>query len=240
MDIYLCDDNLVQLAELKRMIDESVSETDRVYTCTNGKALLQMLSDGDTENACVISDIELEQDGEGLRLAREINQYYPRIPIILCTAYLHYAKELWDVDLSSFLSKPIGSDALRHTLEKARRLLERDVLSVTYRGNLCRVIKRDIRYIERKGRTSFLYLAASDPPVQTGEVLDQLYKRLDSRAFCKIHRGYLINLEYVEHVRGEELKLRGVDIILTVSRSWRKHFIQALADYEGAKWNESV
>lgn len=240
MEIYLCDDNLIELAELKRLTDCIANETDRIYTCTTGESLVQMLENGDTANACVICDIELTQPGAGIRLAQELNHRYPQMPVGFCTGHPNYAKDLWNADFCSFLTKPVEVDALKHTLEKARKLLEKDFFTVTNRSGIRRIAKRDIRYIERRGRTSLFYLGSNEVPISTTETLEQLYRQLDSRAFFKIHRSYLVNLDHIARIHSGELTLYGVNIILTVSRPWQKKLIQALADHEGAKKDEPV
>lgn len=240
MVIYICDDDLTQLAELKRLTISITYETDQVYTCTTSNELLQLLSKSDPTNACVISDIKLIEGDDGIYLTRKINLRYPQIPVILCTAYLNYVKDIWNANLCSLLTKPVKTDALRHTLEKARKTISKDIISVTNKGGIQRIYKRDIRYIERKCRTSFLYLAPSVAPILTSENLDQLHRRLDFCAFCKIHRSYIVNLYYVKRISGGELMLDGIDIILTVSRSMHRKLLQALADYEGANSYESV
>ncbi|MCM1300727.1 MAG: LytTR family DNA-binding domain-containing protein [Alistipes senegalensis] len=66
----------------------------------------------------LFADIHLA-DGDSFRIFREVEV---TAPVVFTTAYDQYALEAFKVNSIDYLLKPINADAVRHALEKLRRL----------------------------------------------------------------------------------------------------------------------
>lgn len=62
-------------------------------------------------------------------------------------------------------------------------------------------------------------------------MLSRYEKHLASAHFARCNSRYLVNLKFVQSVSGEEVLVG--DVRLSVSKSRRKAFFQALAQYRG-------
>lgn len=73
------------------------------------------------------------------------------------------------------------------------------------------------------------------PPFENGimskEKLGSLYKRLKNYGFAYPHNSYLVNLQYVERVRGGTEVVLSDGTSLSISRSKAKVFFQQLSEY---------
>ena len=64
------------------------------------------------------------------------------------------------------------------------------------------------------------------------ERLDIIYEQLKDAGFCRIHKSYLVNLEYVEGIERYKAKLVG-GIQLAVSKSRYLEAKEAIVCYRG-------
>ncbi len=64
--------------------------------------------------------------------------------------------------------------------------------------------------------------------------MKDLEKQLSDYHFFRGHRGYLINLEHVEGMKGNDVIVKGKE--LPVSRTKRKAFMEALSKH----WGETL
>ena len=75
-----------------------------------------------------------------------------------------------------------------------------------------------ICYIEAKRRDKILHLSDG----RTEEVvntLDEMEEKLEPYGFCRVHKGYLVNLALVDSIYADEVEIRGERIPISRSRS---------------------
>ena len=195
----------------------------------------EYLADG-KEYDLIFLDIDMggpDTDMDGMGLARHIRGMDTcRQPVIIfVTGYEKYVYEAFDVGAFQYLVKPVDeqkfaevfSRAVRHISEEKRR----KKLVIQHAGESTVIPFQDIYYIEsqnhnivlclRKGRLKFY-----------GKIGD-LEKELAGQ-FYRVHRGYLVNLLYVDSYDRTEVKMENGDKLL-LSRYKYNSFVQAYMEY---------
>jgi len=121
MKILAIDDNESALKLLVSSIAE-VQPSAQVFAFNKPSELLVFAKD----NQCDIAFLDIKMWGmNGLALAKELKELYPKINIIFVTAYSMYAVEAFGLYPSGYILKPVTKEAvereitnLRHTPDK--------------------------------------------------------------------------------------------------------------------------
>lgn len=137
--------------------------------------------------------------------------------IIFTTAYDHYASRAFDVDAVDYLLKPFTAERLHTAVERVRRHIDdsRKSSSTGINGNGSGSFLKRIVFKSR-GRIVFLpvseirWAGAEENYVRlcTGsethlvrETITHLTEKLDPEIFLRVHRSFVVNLQYVKEFR---------------------------------------
>jgi two-component system LytT family response regulator len=134
--------------------------------------------------------------------------------VIFTTAFDQFAVTAFELGALDYLLKPFGAERFGRALERAKAQLERragagpadraqDVLQA---GSISRLFAREAGRIVPIRVASIEWLQACDDYVivhtggkqfQVNVPLSELERRLDSRAFVRIHRSHVVNMDHV-------------------------------------------
>ena len=138
--------------------------------------------------------------------------------IVFVTAYNEYALKAFETHALDYILKPVKPDRLGKTLERVeKRLREQkgqpvDILLDLHKKQhtpLERILIRDRNRIHILQVENISFIEAQDDYVAfftkersflKKETLSGLEKRLDSRRFVRIHRSYLLNIDYLSKI----------------------------------------
>lgn len=221
---YLVDDESLAIERLTRMLADFASITV-VGSSDNPRQALQVLSSTEGESVDVLF-LDIEMPGmNGFELLARL----PKQPLVIfTTAYDQYALRAFEVNSIDYLLKPIEEEQLGRALRKLQRLApgtrpdwqsrpELPALLQELAANL-RGERRDYprRIATRVGeRISFLdldqvtHFTAQDKltyAVVQGrqhcvdQTIAELEKRLDPARFLRIHRGVLLNVDWIQEL----------------------------------------
>jgi len=138
--------------------------------------------------------------------------------VIFTTAYSEYALDSYDYDAVDYLLKPIEFDRFLKAVNKAfRRHKERKRGRLPLRGDSGYIFiksgtdyrkldTRSILYI--KGTGNYLTFVTLNKEILTLLTMKEALEILPPQ-FHRIHKSYIINLDHVELVEAEEVKLKG-------------------------------
>lgn len=157
-------------------------------------------------------DIELSGECDGMELAKRLRARWGRDALLVfVTGHERYVYEAFDVEAFAYLLKPVDTGRLRDVLGRALERLrgrERVQQSFTVRiGSAVREIRMDrLCYVEGAGHKVILHL--NNECVECYAKMGELEHLLCGR-FCRIHKGYLVNLSEVEAYNRTEVTLVG-------------------------------
>ena len=121
--------------------------------------------------------------------------------IIFVTEYEKYVYDAFDVGAFQYLLKPIDEQRFAEVFGRAAAQIlfeeeqKRKTLVIQYGSESRAVPIQDIYYIESRNHKVVLYL--KDGELEYYEKIGRLEEELQGQ-FFRIHRGYLVNLAYVE------------------------------------------
>ncbi len=132
--------------------------------------------------------------------------------IIFVTGYEKYVYDAFDVGAFQYLLKPIDEQRFAEAFGRAaaQSIFEAEqkkkTLVIQYGSESRAVPIQDIYYIESRNHKVVLYL--KDGELEYYEKIGRLAEELQGQ-FFRIHRGYLVNLAYVEGYDKTEVTLTG-------------------------------
>lgn len=237
------DDEPLALRQIKNYI-ERVEKLDLVALCSNAIEAQELLKTEQVDLLFV--DINMP-DINGIDFVRGLTN--PPL-VIFTTAYSEYALEGFRLDAVDYLLKPFSFDDFSRAAEKACSLRElhrmrderaasvstiesidetaesNDYISIKsdYKVNLVRY--NDIIYIESVGEYIRLHLKDGSK-LTTLFRLKNMETELPQKNFMRVHRSYIVNIDYVSSfARGKIYLSNGdyVPISINYRDTFREHF----------------
>ena len=211
----IADDELLARHKL-RLLLESEPDVSIVGESATGAETMELVRL--TRPDILFLDIRMP-GADGFEILRGLGEVGAIPPsIIFTTAYDHYASRAFDVDAVDYLLKPFTAERLQTAVRRARRQLDdvRRPVAVASPGDKGpgTFLKRMI--FKSRGRIVFLpvseirWAGAEENYVRlsTGtethllrETLTRLTEKLDPEVFLRVHRSFLVNLQYVKELR---------------------------------------
>ena len=106
--------------------------------------------------------------------------------------------------------------------------LTRQEFVFSYRKNQFRIQYSDILYIEEKGRKAYIHTVSET--FEANMTIEEIWKQLDADMFSHIHVSYIINLQHIRVIEGDEVVL-GDGIRLVVARSQKQALKEKHMDF---------
>lgn len=162
-------------------------------------------------------DIGMEASGcgmDGISLAKRIRELAidPQPLIVFVTGHEQYVFDAFDVNAFQYLLKPVDEQrfaevfgrAAESVLSRDERFRKPDPLVIQYANTSRAIPLDDIYYIESSNHKVVIYLKGEKCAyyAKIGALEEQLRGR-----FFRIHKGYLVNLTYVDTYNKTELTL---------------------------------
>lgn len=177
-------------------------------------------------------DIQLP-DMLGIDAAKRIRNLDQKVMIIFVTNLSQYAIEGYSVNAFDYILKPVSYFSFSKKLERALRVLSYRssslMLNLKTKEGGRRIPADSVTYISVFAHDLYIHTAA-ETFTQWG-TLSKYEALLKDAHFVRCSAGCLVNLKYVQGIRKEQAVVAG-DLV-TISRSRRKAFLEALAQYKG-------
>lgn len=219
MKVLIVDDEPLARGELRYLLEgfdevDSISEAESIE-----ETLEEMLSD---KPDLLFLDIHLS-DESGLNLAEKIQKMDKPPMIIFATAYDEHAIKAFELNAIDYVLKPFDIDRIKQAVKKAYK--EHEI-----RNNAVKELSKDVSSVEEKvnadisktlpiqvndsifvlkleeivavavedGKTS---IHTEDNVYNTTSPLSSYEKKLPSSIFLRVHRGYIINKNFIKEIQ---------------------------------------
>lgn len=180
----------------------------------------------------ILMDIELGAVS-GMEAAEIIRTMDRDVVIIFITNSPHYAIEGYKVEALDYVLKPIAyfafAERLSRALERMNRRKRQYLRIHISRGRAKKMDLSAIYYIEVREHTLIYHTAEGDITVSGN--LREVEEQLRDKGFFRCSKGYLVNLEHVDGIRGENAVVHGDEV--QISRAKKKPFLDAVNRYLG-------
>lgn len=233
--IIIADDEpgvLLLLCSILRDIDDTMI----VGTAENANDAIKLTKEKQPEVAFL--DIGLP-DMIGIELANKLKEINPDIFIVFVTAYQEYSLDAFKLYAFDYILKPIDEERVKTTFShiyniikksnKDNRNLQASTISISFGNERVFVKLRDIFYIEKIGRHTFIHSINGE--FKTRETLKELEKWCGS-TFFRSHKSYIINTKKIERIISYtnyyEVKFKSFKNTALLSRDRRNELIAHL------------
>lgn len=132
--------------------------------------------------------------------------------VIFTTAYPQYAVDGFDLEAVDFLLKPFSFERFYKAVNKAREKFNARVvpilpakLSLKSGNRIYQVVLDDIKFVEACG--DYVTVFTSDKKLVVHGTLKNWEEKLKGSTFLRVHRTAIVNLQKIEHLEGNMIKI---------------------------------
>lgn len=131
--------------------------------------------------------------------------------VVFTTAFKEYALEGFELEALDYLLKPISKERFEKAVEKIRQETGKNTdaftksIFVKSDKKLHRVFYDEIFYIE--GLKDYVIIKLEGSRIVTLQTMKSLEEKLPQNQFKRIHRSYIINLDKIKSVVGNNVEL---------------------------------
>lgn len=233
-EIAYCDDHHDALSNMTDLLNQY--QSTRHINCktsafSSGFELISLIEKGKRFSVYCL-DI-LMPHYSGIEVAKEIRRYDKAAPIIFLTSSPEFALAGYGVKAMNYILKPISADKLFAVLDDALEQVnqekkEKTILVKSHDG-LQKLRVDTITYVEVIGR-SILYHLFSGRVVECTESFSTACDMLLSfGSFVKTHRSYIVNMQFIETIESNQVKLQTQSIIPIAQGKVKEIKLQYLA-----------
>jgi two-component system LytT family response regulator len=203
----ICEDQEENALYLKGTL-EQIEGVEVVGHATDGTAAVAMVKS--LSPSVVFMDIGLP-GMDGLSTIEIIKSIAPDIITVITTAYSEYALDAYRLYVYDYLVKPYDKARVVRTVTNIMKIIEdrERGIRIPERSRMGRIVIRtrdeiiflnqhEIVMVERDEAKSCIHTIKE--VLETYDSLNSLEERLDKDMFFRSHRGYLVNLHYIDRI----------------------------------------
>ena len=207
LKIAVCDDSRELLEKVEKYLHEyeNVRNTPvTVHTYTNAVDLLDGLKKTDYD--ILILDI-IMPGFTGMQAAHEIRKFNEEIKIIFLTSSKEFAIESYSVGAYYYLLKPVLKEKLFSVLDKVVSEItskQESCVIYTHMG-IVNIPFAKIECLEVYNKHLVFHLSDGSTKETRGALTDYENVFLERKEFLKIHRSYILNMDYIHSIEAGEI-----------------------------------
>ena len=196
-----------------RMVIDGFEEIEIVGECSDGFEAVKTIKEKKPD--LVFLDIQMPKL-DGFDVLELLGKDAPFI--VFVTAYDEYALQAFEAHALDYLLKPVKPERMAKTLDRVKerfpgksrqavdKLLQQHRLKdvphkrilVRDQGNIYIIPAEDIIYIE--AQDDYVCINTLKKPSMKNDTLTNMEKMLDPRKFFRIHRSYILNIDYLSKI----------------------------------------
>ncbi len=227
--LAVVDDDANYRSEIKKLLERYESENGvkfNILEFTDGDEILENYK---PDLDMILFDIEMEFV-DGMTAAQKIREVDQDVTIVFITNMPQYAIKGYQVGALDYILKPLNYYAFSQTMQRAigrRKTSDKKYIVAGERGVKQKIDASEIRYVEVINHDLIFHTTGGE--INAKGTMRETMKELEGLDFFQCNKGYLINLEYVDAMSGNDVVI-GEDH-LQVSRAKKKPLIDALNEY---------
>ena len=213
---------------------EKIEYVKVVGQCYDGISTLNFLNKEKVD--AILLDIQMP-DLTGIELLDTLKNIAPKV--IFTTAFTEYAMKSFDYDqVVDYLHKPIRLSRFMKALERLKRVLqlekefslnptfekeaelskdENDFISIKDNKIIYRIPYTEINHIQSWGNYLKIFLTNQSIKI-VRKTIKTVEAELPGNHFLRIHKSYIVNINHVKSIEGNQIKL--VDHQLPIGKSY--------------------
>lgn len=227
--IAVVEDDKTYAAQLKEYLVRYGTEKNQKISVALFPDGEDIVTDYSAEFDIILMDVEMTFM-DGMTTAERIREKDNEVVIIFITNMPQYAIQGYKVDTLDYVLKPISYFAFSQRIDRALTRVkkkEATYITVAQKGGKKKLNVDKICYVEVRDHDLIYHSTKGD--IVTKSSMKEAEDTLGGTKFFRCNRCYLVNLEYVEDFRGNDVTV--ASDVIQVSRARKKAFMDALNDY---------
>lgn len=222
--IAICDDDAIVHRQIKKLL-EGEFQKYVIDEYNSGEELVK----SEKKYDLIFLDIEMDKLN-GLRTAKLLRNKKREDYIVFLTSHLEFMSEAFKVKAFRFLSKPIQEEKFFEALKEAEKekFIDEKIV-VPSLGMKYMIDQRDIVYIESLGDGTCVYTEEGE--YVTTKTLKYWEEALNQVRFFKIHKSFLIGMQYVKIVSQTHVQMGVKEISIPIARRQKTEFQKVYMQY---------
>lgn len=207
LKLAICDDDIRELSHISNLINKYQNEKNyplKYETFSNVIGLLENM------NRCTFDILLLDilMPGiNGMKAAHKIREFDNEIKIIFLTSSPEFAVESYAVGAYYYLVKPGTEDKLFPLLDKLIFEAQKaeEALHIKSSSGITRIPLNRLEFLEVMNKRLFFHLADGSVKEIHGSLSDFETQLVCRDEFIKVHRSYIVNMNYIQEINSKEL-----------------------------------
>jgi len=175
-------------------------------------------------------DIEINNIS-GLDIAKHLKEKNKNVIIFFITEYEKYIDDAMDLFALRFIKKPLDYSRFYSGLDKAVELINEDDVEFYIKdtNKILKIKSKDIMYVETLDHKT--KIVTTNGIYYSSELIEYWNKKLSHISFYRVHKSYVVNLDYVDEYKRNEVKLVNGEIVGISYRNqpaFRRYFFNYL------------
>jgi len=203
----IIDDEPLSRDVLRKYLAE-VSDLEIVAECSDAIEATRFLNKGPVD----ILFLDINMPGlSGISFARSLS-VSPQI--IFTTAYPEYAVEGFELNATDYLVKPYSFERFFLAVNRALERLQEPQNGAAEGKILVKADKKlfalafsEIRFIEGQG--DYIRIHTNEHKLMVHDTIRNFLESLPEEDFMRIHKSYVINLQHIEFIEGNQVTVAG-------------------------------
>ena len=230
INIAIVEDDAADMRRIKDCLRYANEKGGIEYCVTEFTDPVHFLFRSSFDFDLIFLDIQMPSMN-GLEAAEKIREQNKTVGIVFITNMAQFAIKGYEVDALNFILKPVNENdfylKLNHVLSRLRANKKEQIV-VGCGDRLVSLPVNSIYYVEVEGH--YVSYHTNNGVTKEYSTLKQVEKKLSAYPyFAKCNRFYLVNLNRVDEISGDEVIVGGEG--LAVSRSRKTEFYKAYAQY---------
>ncbi len=229
MHIAIVEDMAFDSKVLKDSLTEYARKNKVEFQITEFTDGSQLLTNYPEHLDLVFMDIMMGEM-DGLTTARRLRRRDADVLLVFVTSMVQYAVQGYSVDAMDFLVKPVSYMGVRLCMDRVMKRLQRETtqkISFSNRDGIHSLSVSEICYFESLNHKVMVHTLEEKIPVDLS--LAEAEKLVSSHPFFRCHASFLVNLQYIDQVKGNDVWVHGDR--LAISRYRRKEFLDAWSQW---------
>ena len=201
MRILIYDDDPIACSDLKELLMKvPFLEKSEIYTALCHSEAESHMNRGID---ILFQDIELKDDENGIKFAKDMKAADSGLYVIFITAHIKYCEEVFEASPIGFILKPFSAEKVKRVIGILRRSMKRtDYLSISNsKDNIIRIPLNEVAYLENQNRKVCVY-GSQNAVIHTigGMKLSDIAGQLPEY-FIRCHHSFCVNLNMVRKIQ---------------------------------------
>ena len=236
MRVLICDDNAIDIENIKRSIKLSIKRIAIKFdvTCfSNGDDVVKSKDKYD------LAFVDIEMPGiNGLTVTKHLKSINPNIIVFIVTSYQGYLDKAMDLNVFRYISNPIELNRFKASLNTAIELYHQSTENIVleYYDECYNIFTTDILYLTIEKRKT--KIVTTEREYITRDKFDIWKKRMIKYDyFAQTHYSFIVNLRNVIKFDKSQATLiqNNKTINIPISRACYSSFKKSFYEYMGVR-----